>query len=149
MSRRNDQSGNQLHVLHWELGVLFTPRTLARRNAAAPFAIGGGGGRVAFRLSLPIANTADDDADDALAELVTTRALARAARAERDGGPPTLVMPVPFELPPRPHPSGAEPWHSDGTWPARPDRYSSTDCEQGPAAPPFYGLHAAPAHRVP
>ena len=119
MSRRNDQSGNQLHVLHWELGVLFTPRTLARRNAAAPFAIGGGGGRVAFRLSLPIANAADDDADDAddaLAELATTRALARPAVGARQWA--RLVMPVPFGLPPRPHPSGAEPWHSDGTWPA-------------------------------
>ena len=144
-------------MLHWELGVLFTPRTLARRNAAAPFAIGGGGGRVPFRLPrAPAACGAADDAadgDDALAELVTTRALARAVRAERDSAAaaaaPVLVMPVPFELPARPHPPGAEPWHSDGAWPSRPDAYGAVDCSRGPAAPSFYGLAAAPAQRVP
>ena len=44
-----------------------------------------------------------------------------------------FLMPVPFELPPRPYPLLAEPYHWDGQWPSRPDHLGATSCKEGPS----------------
>jgi tyrosyl-DNA phosphodiesterase-1 len=94
----------QLHCLHWELGVLFTPKTL--RNAFN-----------AFSLSAPHAEGSRragmlDDAEEI--ELLTTHAAGTAQRT-------SLLFPLPYELPPTKYPDGAKPWHCDGMWPDKPD----------------------------
>ena len=90
----------QLHCLHWELGVLFTPKTL--RNVFNPFS-----------LSAPHANSVQrvdtlEDAEEI--QLLTTHAAGTAQRT-------SLLFPLPYELPPARYPDGAQPWHSDGGWP--------------------------------
>jgi len=104
---------SQIHTQHWELGVLFTPKSLS--NAPAY-----GGDKL-------------DIADGgALCELVTTASweesnapgVVSAAGVEEVR---TMVLPIPYELPPRYYPDGAKPWVCDvANWP--PDKSGETNC---------------------
>ena len=131
--------------------MLFTPRSLSRRNVSAPFVCGGGGVSL-FRQPSSHADGGGDD--DELATLVTPH-------GTQTGRPHAVVMPLPFRWAPRNYGQGDDPWVSKESerrgdtatvWAEYPpDANGHTNCYQGPskynrrAAPSAYGGGAAAA----
>jgi len=120
------KNNSQLFCRHWELGLLFTPATLARKSNG---------------FSCDLAAVTDDlgepsDHPEGLCQLAVPQGPGAVQASSRK----TAMMPLPYQLPPAPYPSGGrpwsvgmqmwstEPWFGDTDRPNRPDRFGRTNC---------------------
>eukprot|EP00940_MAST-03C_sp_MAST-3C-sp2_P001463 g1463.t1 len=100
------QKGNsQLFCRHYELGVVFTPRSLGRA-----ISVRGPENRGAKQ--------------GALAELISARRHASGDKKKK--APASFIFNLPFRLPTSAYTESDTPWHWDGRWPGRPDAYGRT-----------------------
>eukprot|EP00656_Telonema_subtile_P010752 TRINITY_DN15224_c0_g1_i3.p1 TRINITY_DN15224_c0_g1~~TRINITY_DN15224_c0_g1_i3.p1 ORF type:complete len:271 (+),score=48.91 TRINITY_DN15224_c0_g1_i3:91-903(+) len=119
---------SQLFCRHWEVGVLFTPKTLARQPSFSCSAA----------CVPPVVAAPQEEHDDQACVLVPP-----GCAAESSGGSThrTVMIPLPYQVPPSRYSQAergpwqlgleewaCEPWHSDGDWPSRRDKFGRTNC---------------------
>jgi len=133
------KKGTQLFCCHWELGVLFTPRSLqAMRHRYSCSNI--------TRRRLPVdlglrekhkeAEEAEEEEEEEastqesdpspLVELRTTEVPDGDTASEASEEGRWCTVPLPFQVPPKPYLPHSVPWHSDGVFTGDPDRYGRT-----------------------
>ena len=88
------KNGKQIHFLHWELGVLFTPQSLLRLPAGQAFSCSSG-------------HTSSTQTDVTGVEIRTTQP----DPTPRDQNKLRVVMPIPYQLPAKWYERDEEPWH--------------------------------------
>jgi len=115
----------QLFCGSWELGVLFTPKSLSWRNVHNVFSCAEAVEAVPF--SMGAAKQCPEEVE-ILSRLVSTHAL---PGSEEGSAALQMVMPIPYELPPVPYQRGEVPWHADGHWRDQPDAFGFHDCHEG------------------
>jgi len=122
---RLQKQDTQIHCCHWELGVLFTPRTLSARKRCN-FSCND-----ACLAGLAAATTCRDgkneDTRASVATLLTPRGWeVNDSHVDTAQEKEQIYFPVPFALPTSQYTNGEFPFHTDGHWPGKPDRFGLT-----------------------